>query len=180
MDEPLKNKTTAEEVISICTTLHGAGVEIWIDGGWAVDALLGQQTRSHGDVDILVEQQNIVKLRALLEAEGFIEIPRDDASDYGFHLGNAAGAEVDIHGIVIHEHGGWKHADPVELDVYPAESLNGQGIIAGTPVNTLAPKYIILFHSGYELQQKDYHDISALCAKFNLPLPEEISILRNR
>lgn len=173
MNEPLKGKTTADDVISIYTTLYSAGIEIWIDGGWAVDALLGQQTRPHADVDILVAQQNIGKLRAVLEVKGFVEVPRDDASDYGFHLGNAEGGEVDVHGIIINEQGAWKHADPVELDMYPAESLSGRGVILNTPVNTLAPQYIVLFHSGYELQQKDYHDISALCAKYNLTLPEE-------
>lgn len=172
-NESSKTETTAAEVVAIHTKLLNAGIRVWIDGGWAVDALLGQQTRSHGDVDVLVQQQDITKLRGLLEAEGFINVPRDDASEYGFHLGNNKGAEIDVHGILINDQGAWKHADPVEEDIYPAESLSGRGVIDATPVHTLSPEYIVLFHSGYELQQKDYNDISALCAKYNLPLPEE-------
>lgn len=173
MNQSLKTETTAAEVVSIYTKLLNADVRVWIDGGWAVDALLGQQTRSHGDVDVLVEQKDITKLRTLLEAEGFINIPRNDASEYGFHLGNEEGAEIDVHGIVINEQGAWKHADPVEQDIYPPESLTGQGSIDTTSVNTIAPEYIVLFHGGYELQQKDFDDVSALCEKFVIPLPEE-------
>jgi lincosamide nucleotidyltransferase A/C/D/E len=32
---------------------------------------------------------------------------------------------------------------------------------------------MVKFHSGYELQEKDFRDVSALCQKFGLELPEE-------
>jgi hypothetical protein len=31
--------------------LEKAGIEVWLDGGWAVDALLGMQTRPHKEPD---------------------------------------------------------------------------------------------------------------------------------
>lgn len=42
----------AEEVVAVYTMMNEAGVELWVDGGWGVDALLGQQTRPHKDMDI--------------------------------------------------------------------------------------------------------------------------------
>ena len=30
------------------------GIEVWIDGGWGVDALLGECTRPHQDLDIII------------------------------------------------------------------------------------------------------------------------------
>lgn len=33
-------------------TLDTHGVPFWVDGGWGVDALLGEQTRSHRDLDL--------------------------------------------------------------------------------------------------------------------------------
>jgi lincosamide nucleotidyltransferase A/C/D/E len=41
---------TAEDVIELYTGLDDVGVEVWIDGGWGVDALLGEQTRPHADL----------------------------------------------------------------------------------------------------------------------------------
>jgi len=37
----------AETLLDLCLGLQDAGVELWIDGGWGVDALLGEQTRAH-------------------------------------------------------------------------------------------------------------------------------------
>ena len=30
------------------------GIKVWIDGGWGVDALLGECTREHQDLDIMI------------------------------------------------------------------------------------------------------------------------------
>ena len=43
---------TAKDVTDLYSTLESEGIKIWIDGGWAVDALLGEQTRTHEDLDI--------------------------------------------------------------------------------------------------------------------------------
>jgi hypothetical protein len=32
---------------------------------------------------------------------------------------------------------------------------------------------MVKFHSGYELKEKDFTDVSALCEKFGLELPQE-------
>jgi hypothetical protein len=32
---------------------------------------------------------------------------------------------------------------------------------------------MVKFHSGYELKEKDFRDVSALCEKFGLELPQE-------
>ncbi len=33
---------TSADVIDLYATLENLGIKIWIDGGWAVDALLGK------------------------------------------------------------------------------------------------------------------------------------------
>ena len=48
------------------TRLENLGINIWIDGGWSVDALLGEQTRHHEDLDIVIQQKDVLKLRELL------------------------------------------------------------------------------------------------------------------
>ena len=34
---------------------------------------------------------------------------------------------------------------------------------------------MVKFHSGYELKEKDFKDVSALCKKFGIELPEEFA-----
>jgi lincosamide nucleotidyltransferase A/C/D/E len=41
---------TATDVAEIVEWLRTAGVEVWLDGGWGVDALIGEQTREHKDL----------------------------------------------------------------------------------------------------------------------------------
>jgi lincosamide nucleotidyltransferase A/C/D/E len=31
-----------------------AGITVWLDGGWGVDALVGRPTREHDDLDIAI------------------------------------------------------------------------------------------------------------------------------
>ena len=45
----------AEYVVELYDKLDDLGIPIWIDGGWAVDALLATETRQHADLDIALE-----------------------------------------------------------------------------------------------------------------------------
>jgi lincosamide nucleotidyltransferase A/C/D/E len=54
---------TSVDVIDLCATLEVSGVEIWIDGGWGVDALLGEQTRPHRDLDIAIQKKHLPQLQ---------------------------------------------------------------------------------------------------------------------
>ena len=50
---------TASDVIELLDFLERTGLEIHVDGGWAVDALLGEQTRSHDDLDIAIPHAQV-------------------------------------------------------------------------------------------------------------------------
>ena len=39
----------ADAVVEVLAALENASVQVWLDGGWGVDALLGEQTRGHTD-----------------------------------------------------------------------------------------------------------------------------------
>ncbi|QIS21364.1 nucleotidyltransferase domain-containing protein [Nocardia terpenica] len=43
---------TAESALMVISVLESHGVHACIGGGWAIDALLGEQTREHADLDI--------------------------------------------------------------------------------------------------------------------------------
>ncbi len=67
------------------------------DGGWGVDALLGEQTRRNSDLDIVVKHKDVPRLTKLFESRGYVEIPRDDSWECNFVLADESGHEVDVH-----------------------------------------------------------------------------------
>lgn len=44
---------TGSDVVEVFNALKDAGVDVWLDGGWAVDALLGKQTRPTRKTDTI-------------------------------------------------------------------------------------------------------------------------------
>jgi len=166
------------DVIDLYTQLNNLGIEVWLDGGWGVDALLGEQTRPHADVDIVIQHKDVPKLRELLEMQGYKDVPRDDTSVWNFVLGDNNGRLVDVHAITLDAEGNGLYG-PVEKGVmYPAGSLTVIGVVSGHTVKCISVEYMIKSHTGYELRESDFKDISALCARFGIDYPEEYAALK--
>jgi len=51
------------DAIEIISYAEKNGIEIFLDGGWGVNALLGMQTRKHNDIDLFVEKKNGQKFK---------------------------------------------------------------------------------------------------------------------
>jgi lincosamide nucleotidyltransferase A/C/D/E len=90
---------TAELVVDLLQLLEHAGIEVWLDGGWAVDAVLGEQTRSHKDLDIILRVSDLPRLQHTLASAGFCV--RDGGTAANFVLADGFGREVDVHAIVF-------------------------------------------------------------------------------
>lgn len=155
-------------VVQLMQLFDQNSIDVFVDGGWGVDALLGEQTRSHGDLDIALQHEDAPKLRALLEARGYKDVPHDDTRDCNFVIGDDKGYEVDFHSYTFDAHG--KIVFGVE---YPFDSLTGIGSIYGYPVKCISAEWMVKFHTGYELDENDYRDVSALCERFGIALPTE-------
>jgi lincosamide nucleotidyltransferase A/C/D/E len=159
---------TADDVLGFVKLLNQNGIDVYIDGGWGVDALLGRQTRRHSDLDIAVEHKDVPKIRALLEARNYKDVPRDDTRDCNFVLGDEQGHLIDFHSYIFDSDGN------VIFGVeYPFDSLKGTGSIDGFPVKCITPEWMVKFHSGYNLDENDYQDVKLLCLEFDIPLPAE-------
>lgn len=163
----------ASDVIQLYQMFAAAGISIWIDGGWCVDALLGEQTRLHSDLDIAIEEKHVSKLRQLLDAQGYQEIKLEQARPWNFVLSDTHQREIDVHVIVLDDRGNGIYGPPANGELYPAASLKGTGVIDGQVVQCISPEWTVKFHSGYPLKEKDFRDVSALCAKFGIELPQE-------
>jgi lincosamide nucleotidyltransferase A/C/D/E len=148
-------------------------VRIWLDGGWAVDACLGRQTRQHDDLDIVIEEKDLDLISDSLRARGYGPAHRNDTRPWNFALGDRAGHEIDFHVIVLNEAGDGIYGPPEDGERYPAASLTGFGSVGGRAVHCISPEWLVRFHSGYELDDNDRADVLALCSKFGIPLPAE-------
>ncbi len=165
---------TSRDVTEFCRRMDLLGIEIWIDGGWGVDALLGKQTRKHADLDIVLQETDCGSVVEFLRQRGFREIPRKDSRPCNFVMGNDYGKEIDIHVIILDDDGNGLYGLPEAVEgTYPADALRGRGTIDGLPVRCLSPEFQIRSHSGYELNDKDVEDVTALADKFGLDLPQE-------
>jgi lincosamide nucleotidyltransferase A/C/D/E len=162
---------TSVDVVDLYHALTQLGVEIWIDGGWGVDALLGEQTRAHKDLDIAIEQKHEAALREFLRSRGYHEVKLEIARAWNFVMADACGREIDVHIIVLDGQGNGIYGPPENGESYPAASLSGIGQINGRTVRCISAEWAVRFHAGYELQEKDFRDVSRLCKKFAIKLP---------
>ena len=130
----------AADVLAFLDLCEERGVRIWVDGGWAVDACLGEQTRPHADLDIAIERKDLDPIVDALTARGWKTVDRDATNPGSFVLGDDEGHQVDVHVIVMDEEGRGVMGPPELNQVYPAGSLTGRGTIEGRAVDCVSPE----------------------------------------
>ncbi len=181
---------SAEDVISIYRSLSANNIQVWLTGGWGIDALLREQTRPHKDIDIIVLLDDIVPIRALLGRAGYClkELWSENSwvvdshgteTPTAFVLQDSEGREVDAHAIRLDDQGdgtpAW--ADDEGL-VIKKDDLAGEGIIAGFAVRCLSPEMQMLCHTGYDLPSVQLRDLDLLHEKFGVEYPDKPSCSR--
>ena len=164
---------TADDVCRVLRLLEARGIRVWLDGGWAVDASLGSQTRPHDDLDIVIEERDRPVAVAALRERGYAPVPRDDTRPWNFVLGDDHGHQIDFHVIVLDSQGDGIYGPPENGDRYPAAALTGTGAVNGRPVASISPEWQVRFHTGYDVDATDWADVSALCRRFNIPVPHD-------
>jgi len=166
---------TAGDVIGLYTEWENLNIKTWVDGGWCVDALLGEPTRPHQDLDIAIQQEDVPRLRHMLQERGYRDIRLTEAKPWNFVMGDKEGREIDVHVIVLDSYGNGFYGPTEKGEMYPAASLTGTCSINGRVVRCISPEWMVKFHSGYKLREKDFRDVSALCKKFGIELPESFA-----
>ncbi|MEU2297660.1 nucleotidyltransferase domain-containing protein [Streptomyces antibioticus] len=156
-----------DEVLFIVALLRRAGADVWVGGGWGIDALVGEQTRDHRDLDLMHRQDQEATVLAALSAAGFVESL--DWRPVRFVMTAPDGREIDLHPLVFSDDGSALQAspDPQRPFVYPS-SCFVTGTIQGTPVACLSAEQQVYFHQGYEPSQRDRHDMAQLRRVFGI------------
>ena len=160
----------ALDVEGVLDALASVGVESWLDGGWGVDALLGEQTRSHQDIDLVVRVSDVAAMRSVLAGHGFALV--EGVPDSNFVLRDGRNREVDVHPVRFDEEGNGMYRMEDGNDwIYPAEGFTGHGTIGGRTVKCLSPDIQMLNHAGgYEPAETDFHDMQLLHERFGTAL----------
>jgi lincosamide nucleotidyltransferase A/C/D/E len=162
---------SVSDVIEILNWLEAARVDLWLDGGWGHDAVLGEQTRRHDDLDLFVDLEHSERLITALEAHGFAVTER--ASADAFVLEDADGRQVDVHCARIDALGnGLYRMKNGEDWALPAEGLRGRGTIGDRRVRCMTPELQMLCKVGdFEPSAADYQDVRLLHARFGVEIP---------
>ena len=148
-------------------------VAVWIDGGWGVDALLGEQTRSHEDLDIIIPSADSARLVVALGQRDFHDVIDDDRCDRNFVMDHAEHGSIDFHVIELASDGNAVYQPRETAWEISALELHGQGSIAGRAVRCLSAEYQVRSHTGYTLQNTDFVDMAALQERFGVALLED-------
>lgn len=149
----------ADEVVRVIDWLDERSVVYQVNGGWAVDALLGSQSRTHGDLDIFVDATEIETLIAWLSGRRYevvedwlpirVELRSDDRV-------------VDIHPMELDAAGdGVQRGFGDETFAHRARD-RAVGMIRGRPVVVASAARLVELRSGYELRPEDHHDLELL------------------
>jgi FMN phosphatase YigB (HAD superfamily) len=165
---------TGHDVLGILHLLKDGRIEVWIDGGWGVDALLGRQTRQHDDIDLVLRQGDIDRLTQVLGAAGFRRVEQG-ARPFNFVMADGRGREVDLHGVVFDASGNGLYGPQPEDGsgrVYPTDAFKGTGLINGESVRCLTAEYQMANHAAYDPGEADLHDVYVLHETFGIALPD--------
>jgi lincosamide nucleotidyltransferase A/C/D/E len=163
----------AGSLVEVVDRLEQHGIDVWLDGGWGVDALLERETREHDDLDLVAELRQSDQIIGLLGDLGYELV--DGAPPVSYVLVDRRGRQVDVHPVTFDAdgHGVYELRDGRQW-LYPAEGFTGTGSVASRPVRCLTPEVQVLVHAGYELTEKDFRELYLLRERFGVDLPEHL------
>lgn len=164
---------SVEELYWYLDLFDELGVTVWLDGGWGVDALLGEQTRPHADIDIMIPSTDSKKLVDALRQRGFNDVHTNDRVDENFVMGHPTHGQIDFHVFEMAEDGSGVYRPRVVDWPIEADELAVTGSIAGKAVRCLSAEYMVKSHANYTLKATDLHDMAALRERFGIKLLDE-------
>lgn len=162
---------TADDVVDVVRRLRRESIAFWVEGGWGIDALLGEQTRPHDDLDLGVPMAEVDRICAALD-----EFRRSDAEwPSSFVLEDARGRKVDCHPLRFDERGdGWQaDTDGGRPHRWPRVHLQARGSIGGVEIPCISPELQLRWHAYPQFDDVDFLDVTRLARRFGLELPPE-------
>jgi lincosamide nucleotidyltransferase A/C/D/E len=162
---------TSDAVVEFLGLMEASSIEVCLDGGWGIDALLGEQTREHGDLDIIINVADVPRLVAVTQSARYVRQP--GGTDTNFVLKSPAGHKVDVHAIAFDERGFGVFALPDGRKwPFPPAAFRGRGRVQSKEVRCLSPDAQVQCHAqGYTPDEADLRDMQRLQDRFGVVLP---------
>jgi lincosamide nucleotidyltransferase A/C/D/E len=149
---------TPERALALYRLLTEAELNVWVDGGWGVDALVGRQTREHGDLDLGIARPDLDRAVEVLATVGY-RILDARYIEVTLQLVDPDGRRIDLHPSTPVAGG----TEQIDFDgntfhIFPPEV----GYIGGQAVRCMPLVTQLRTHAGYELRPQDHHDLALL------------------
>ena len=156
-------------IYRVVDVLSTAAVQVWLFGGWGLDARIGRITRSHGDVEFWVCRSHAARSKTVLVAAGATALatqPPEEACEFVWDGVSFSTAYFDrrADGTVVQLRGRWSDW------VLPAESFGEDaGQLDGIPVPAMSVAGMLAMkeqfpalRNGGPWRDKDIEDIAVL------------------
>lgn len=158
----------AVDVLEFVELAAAANIEVWLDGGWCVDALVGEQTRAHDDLDVAVPVEHTDALHALMTTAGFA-LHTDDALNPVF--ADEKDHRIDVHYFDrsiarVNDEG----REVFGGIAYTVDAFGATGTIDKQPVPCCTPDFLMYAHTCYEPDANDFVDMRVLHERLGTPL----------
>lgn len=151
--------TRVDTLVALVRWLESAGVVYQVNGGWAVDALVGIQTRTHRDVDIFVDADHVADLDAWLMGRGY-EVDSNWSPVRVEWV--QADQRIDVHPMVLAENGdGVQAGFGDDFFIHRAVDRT-RGRIAGQSIVVANSRRLRELRDGYRHRPEDIHDLRIL------------------
>jgi len=177
------------ELLRVSRAMSDQNLDYWVAGGWGLDALIGSQTRRHGDLDVVVDRfhENLPRVGELL-------------TGLGYRRKKPLGGTVWFPDAEVYEDGAGHHIEvlninwaalarawaapkePPHLPTSPAgatsertpqllEKCTSRGTLESVSLPVLSLAAQQLFHVGYAGREEDSHahEIMRLVSEGNSP-----------
>jgi lincosamide nucleotidyltransferase A/C/D/E len=165
------SEVSADQAGTLVRSLRAAGIRCWVMGGWGIDALVGRQTRTHHDLDLLVHVDDLPALDEWLQCQGFSRQFEWEESrpvqragrryDTAFVETHPDGLELDVHAVLD---GAGRNPVLLTTDPWtlPLDALTGAGRIGTVDVPCVSRAAQRAMHEGYELPDKHVQDLALI------------------
>jgi lincosamide nucleotidyltransferase A/C/D/E len=166
---PGRKRMTESDVLTVMGSLARGGVDAWVGGGWGIDAVVGETTRPHWDLDLAIRSTDMERAIEALGRLGYL--PSLDPRPVRLVLEASAGRSVDLHPVTFDPEGVCHQSgDEGRTFEYPPEGF-GSGAIGGVVVPCLTAEQLVRFHLGYEPQEHDRRDMAVLRDRLGIAVP---------
>jgi lincosamide nucleotidyltransferase A/C/D/E len=166
---PTETDMTERDVLAVMDALKSARVDAWIGGGWGVDAVVGETTRPHRDLDLAIRSGHLDSAIGVLDGLGYA--PTLDLLPVRLVMEAMGDQSVDLHPVTFDDTGfGRQRGNEGRVYEYPPDGF-GSGTIGGVGVPRLTAEQLVRFHLGYEPLEHDRQDMALLRDRLGVEVP---------